>query len=53
MEALLWKPLVLLKDLPPVKLLEPPCTLSAPPSRGVLIEPAEPKCALVRVVLLK
>jgi hypothetical protein len=53
MEALLWKPPVLLKEWPPLKLVDDPWTLSAPPRCGALIEPAEPKCALERVVLLK
>jgi hypothetical protein len=50
---LLWKPPALLKDRPPAKLEDEPWTFSAPPRCGALIEPAEPKCALVRVALLK
>src|SRR5580704_2459287 len=49
-----WNPTELLaNEWPPAKLDEEPCTFSAPPRCGALIEPAEPKWALVRVVLLK
>jgi len=40
-------------DRPPAKLEPEAWTFSAPPSRGALVEPLEPKCELARVVLLK
>lgn len=49
----LWKPAdVPAKDLPPEK-EELPCTFNGPPNLGEDVPPADPKWALVRLVLPK